>query len=102
MTSAMTPELAQDYLATLWVDLRGVAVLDGTGARLAGDEALATRAAALMAGVPAGEARRASDSASVIYAVRSGSHAIAVSVGSEALEAVVIGDLLAVLADLDA
>lgn len=100
MTSAMTPELAHDYLATLWVDLRGVAVLDGTGTRVAGDPALATRAAALLAGAPAGQAVRVTDGDDVIYAVRSDANAIAASVGPEALEAVVICDLLAVLADL--
>jgi hypothetical protein len=48
MTSPLTPALALAYLHELSVDVRAAAVLDGAGAPIAGDAALAPRAQALL------------------------------------------------------
>jgi hypothetical protein len=101
MTAAISPALALDYLATLWVDLRAAAVLDGAGFMLAGDAAIAGPAGTLVAAAQAGQALRADHDGGVLYAVRSDRHALAVVVSREALEAVIVCDLQAVLADLD-
>ncbi|MDX6717925.1 MAG: hypothetical protein QOJ63_179 [Solirubrobacteraceae bacterium] len=101
MTSAISPALALEYLATLWVDLRAGAVLDAAGETLAGDPGLARRAAGLLLGAEPGQTVSAEDSAGVLYAQRSEAHSIAVLVNPEALQAVVVCDLAEVLADLD-
>ncbi|HZV75075.1 MAG TPA: hypothetical protein VFF79_15275 [Conexibacter sp.] len=49
MTTPLTPALALAYLHELSVDVRAAVVLDGTGASLAGDAALAAGARALLA-----------------------------------------------------
>ena len=54
MTAILTPALALRHLRQLSTDVRGAVVLDGEGAPLAGDAALAGPAAALAALLPAG------------------------------------------------
>lgn len=49
MTAPLTPALALAYLNELSVDVRAAVVLDRVGAVLAGEEALAPRARALLA-----------------------------------------------------
>lgn len=100
MTSSLTPELALDYLGSLWVDLRGAVVLDPDWSRVAGDAALTAQATALLVSATGGGAERSETPHGVLYAARSDTHAVAVLVGPDALEAVVVCDLLAVLDDL--
>lgn len=101
MTTGLTPAVALAYLGSLWVDLRGAAVLDAAGACLAGDTVVAERAAVLLTTAAPGRAQRSQSPGGVLYAARSKAHGVAVLVGPEALEAVVVCDLLAVLDDLD-
>jgi hypothetical protein len=49
MPPALDPELAAAYVQELSADVRGVVVLDGEGERLAGPEAMAAPARALLA-----------------------------------------------------
>jgi hypothetical protein len=102
MTNAVTPELALSYLGALSTDLRAAAVLDATGAHLAGDAALAARAAALLQDAGPGDVRRAPLGGDTLFAARSDRHAIAVQMGPHALPALVVCDLRATLEDLAA
>lgn len=100
MTATFTPALALAYLGSLWVDLRGAAVLDSAGALLDGDATVADAARAAVLGAAEGVATRREGVGGTLYAARSKTHAVGVVVGPEALEAVVVCDLLAVLDDL--
>jgi hypothetical protein len=95
---ALSPEAAIAWLRSLWVDLGAVAVFGADGTCLAGDPALAERAAVLLdAGAePAAEAR-----GDGILAVRSTRHGVAAALGPRALERLARADLRAVLAALD-
>jgi hypothetical protein len=86
MTTAplLTPEAALGWLRSLSVDIRQAAVLDASGAVLAGDPALA--------GAPRG--RR-------VLTVRSEHHAVVVRHGRRALEGLLRADMEAALAALE-
>jgi hypothetical protein len=96
----LTPELALDYLAELTSDIRAAVLLDGSGARLAGDEALAAPARRLLEAseAPAIEVLERS----IVFAARGAGHALAVVTGRLALPALVLYDLRLVLEDLAA
>jgi hypothetical protein len=100
MTDAVPAPIALAYLATLSADLRTAVVLDAQGEILAGDGALVPDTLRLLAGAPAGEARKAPYGDGTLYAAGSEGHALALAVGPQALEAVVVHDLLATLDDL--
>jgi hypothetical protein len=51
-TGSLTPPLALAYLRELSLDVRAAVVLDGAGAPIAGDAALAERARALLPSAP--------------------------------------------------
>jgi hypothetical protein len=108
--AALSPAGALAWLASLSVDLRATAVIGADGACLAGDEALARRAAALLAPRPSGTAGaggtvdapgpvevRDGD----VLAVRSDRHGVAAALGPRALERLARADLLAALEALD-
>jgi hypothetical protein len=108
--AALTPTAALAWLASLSVDLRATAVIGADGACLAGDEALARRAAALLAAAAsgtAGAARTADAPGSVevrdgdVLAVRSDRHGVAAALGPRALERLARADLRAALEALD-
>ncbi len=80
----LTPEAALGWLRSLSVDVRDAAVLDASGAVLAGD--------ATLRGAPSG--RR-------ILAARSDRHTIVVRHGRRALERLLRADMEAALAALD-
>ena len=82
--SALTPAGALGWLASLSVDVRAAAVLDASGAVLAGDPALA----------------RAGEGADVMVA-RSERHAIVVRTGPRALKRLLQADLRTALSGLD-
>ena len=86
MTTAppLTPEAALGWLRSLSVDIREAAVLDASGAVLAGDPALA--------GAPRG--RR-------VMVARSERHAVVVRHGRRALEGLLRADMEAALAALE-
>ncbi|UTI66976.1 hypothetical protein NBH00_12380 [Paraconexibacter antarcticus] len=96
----MPAPIALAYLATLSADLRAAVVLDAGGAILAGDAALEPHVARLLAGAPPDAARQTPYGDGALFAARSGAHALGVAMGPQALEAVVIHDLLATLDDL--
>lgn len=100
MTDAVPVPSTLAVLSTLSVDLRAAVVLDAAGAVLGGDATLAAPARALLAGSRAGEARSGAHGPECLYVARSDSHALALSVGPHALEAVVVHDLLTALDDL--
>ena len=81
--SALTPAGALGWLASLSIDVRAAAVLDATGAVLAGDPALA------QAGGPD------------VMVARSERHAIVVRTGPRALKRLLQADLRAALEALD-
>jgi hypothetical protein len=80
----LTPQAALGWLRSLSVDIREAAVLDASGAVLAGDPALAD----------APPARR-------VLVVRSERHAIVVRRGRHALEGLLRADMEAALAALE-
>ncbi len=100
MTDAVPAPIALAYLATLSADLRSAVVLDGAGAVLGGDAAIAPDAQRLAADAQPGAARQAPHGDGRLFAARSASHLVGLSVGPHALEAVVVCDLLATLDDL--
>jgi hypothetical protein len=86
MTTArlLTPDAALGWLRSLSVDIRQAAVLDASGALLAGDTVLA--------GTPRGRH---------VLAARSERHAIVVRHGRRALEGLLRSDMEAALAALE-
>ena len=83
--SPLTPEAALGWLRSMSVDIREAAVLDASGALLAGDPALADALAA----------RR-------LIVARSDRHAVVVRHGRRALEGLLRADMEAALAALEA
>jgi hypothetical protein len=81
MTAPLTPALALAHLRELSLDVRAAVVLDAAGEAIAGDAALAPRAARLLASVPAG---LASDGPLLVARAGDGG-AIAVVAGPRAL-----------------
>ena len=101
MTQALTPELALDYVRELSADVRAAVVLDAAGALLAGPDALAEPARALLAaGGGAGELEAASGEG-VVCAVRSPGHAAVAVCGRFAIGGVVRQDLRAAIAAIE-
>lgn len=99
MTAALTPAEAITRLHDLSTDIRAAIVLDRDGERLAGSEALADPARALLeAGdAPAVEVACASGS---VFSTRSDRHAIVVVAGRFALPSVMLYDLRVILGRL--
>lgn len=100
MTDAVPAPIALAYLATLSADLRTAVVLDAGGAILAGDATLEPHVARLLAAAPPAAARQVPYGDGTLFAARSEAHALGVAMGPQALEAVVVHDLLATLDDL--
>lgn len=104
MTDAVPAPIALAYLASLSADLRSAVVLDASGGVLAGDADLRVPALALAGTAAAGSARQqphtAAGAGGRLFAARSDAHLVALAVGPQALEAVVVHDLLATLDDL--
>jgi hypothetical protein len=82
--SPLTPQAALGWLGSLSVDIRAAAVLDGSGAVLAGDPTLA--------GAPEGKG---------VMTARSERHTIVVRAGPKALERLLRADLQAALEALE-
>jgi hypothetical protein len=105
MTSAssLTPHAALGWLRSLSIDITAAAVLDATGAVLAGDAALAGEGAtsgqsALGA---AASSRTATGAPPGLISARSERHAIVLRIGPRALERLVRADLQAALEALE-
>jgi hypothetical protein len=97
----LTPELALAYLRELSLDVRAAVVLDAAGAPLAGDAALAARAAeALPDGESAGSWSVAGADGALVLARSRGGLAIAVTAGARTLLPLLEHDLKRVLNDL--
>jgi hypothetical protein len=97
MTAALTPALALAYLHELSADVRAAIVLDADGNRLAGPDALAPPARALLAEGPLVRALTARGGA---FAARDGRHGVVAATGPLALPGLALHDLLSVLAAL--
>jgi hypothetical protein len=111
----LSPAGALAWLHSLSIDLRAAAVLGHGGDCLAGDAALARRAAALLGGASGAGAAGAGSGApgaapsgtvaevrvGDLLAVRSDRHAIAVALGPCALERLARADVRAALTALD-
>jgi len=95
--SALSPEAAVAWMSSLSIDLRALAVLDASGAVLAGDAALGERAATALAATPDAASLEAGD----LLAVRSSRHTVAAAVGPLALRRLTRSDLAAAAAALD-
>jgi hypothetical protein len=90
--ATLSPAGALAWICSLSIDVREAAVLDASGAVLAGDPAVGARAAtALRAADPAAREVREGD----LMAVRAGGHAVAAALGGLALERVARHDLAA-------
>jgi hypothetical protein len=101
MTPALTPALALDYLRELSADVRGGAVLGASGARLAGDPALAGPAAAFVAAMGGAAEAETRTARGVVVAARSPEHAVVLVCGPRALSRLARHDLQLILGDLE-
>ena len=97
MTAALTPELALAYLRELSNDVRAAIVLDAAGNRLAGPEALAGPARALLIEAPLVSALTSAGGA---FGARDDHHGVVAVTGPLALARVVLHDLTRALAAL--
>jgi hypothetical protein len=102
MPAALTPRLALDYLRELSADLRAGAILDGTGALLAGPAELAAPAAATVAALGQSRAGQARLAAGTVIAVRRGGLAVVLACGPHAVPGLARHDAELVLGDLGA
>jgi hypothetical protein len=100
--AALSPEGALAWVRSLSIDVRAAAVLDASGAVLAGDPALGARAAEALRAAGAARAPGSAgpvtgDSVHVgdLMAVRAGGHVVAAAVGPLALGRLVRCDLAA-------
>jgi len=100
MTDALSPAQALAYLRTLSADIRDAAVLGADGALLAGPEALAEPARALLAAAPEADDVEVATALGSVFAARSDTHALVLVCGRLALPALVRFDLRMVLGDL--
>ena len=100
MTEALTPAQALEYLRTLSADIEAAAVLGADGSLLAGSEALADPARALLASAPEADDIEVSTVDQCVFAARSDDHALVLVTGRFALPALVRYDLRMVLSDL--
>jgi hypothetical protein len=101
MPPALTPELALEYLRELSADIRAGVVLAADGRLLAGPEALADEARALLAALPDADEAEVATSEGIVFAARSAEHAVVVVCGRLALGALHRYDLRMVLSDLE-
>jgi hypothetical protein len=95
--AVLTPTAALAWLGSLTIDVRAAAVLDASGALLAGDAVLGRRAAAALAAAADAAEVRDGD----LLAVRSGAHAVAAALGPYALAGLARLDLGAAAAALE-
>ena len=101
--TALTPELAVDYLRELSADIRAVAVLTREGEPLAGVPEVAEAARRLLTAVPdAVESEVTIGGGGVVHAARSDEHAVVAVCGRYALASLIRYDLKIVLAELAA
>jgi hypothetical protein len=100
MTDALTPDLALEYLRTLSADIEEAAVLAADGSLLAGPDALAEPARALLAAAPEADDLEVATAKGSVFAARGDRHAVVLVTGRYALPALVRFDLRMVLADL--
>jgi hypothetical protein len=100
MTSALTPELAVEYLRELSADIRATAVLTAAGDALAGPPELAAPARELLAAAPGAAELQVVTGEGAVYASRDEHHAIVVVCGRFGLPALIRFDLKVVLAEL--
>jgi hypothetical protein len=100
MTDALTPAQALNYLRTLSADIEEAAVLAADGSLLAGPDALAEPARALLDATPDADDIEVSTADGSVFAARSDGHAVVLVCGRFALPALVRFDLRMVLGDL--
>ncbi len=100
MTAALTPALALDYVRELSADIRAGVVLDARGGLLAGPEALAAPARALLAEAPAAASIEGATEHGAAYAARDARHAIVVVTGRFSLPRLTRHDLRTALSAL--
>jgi hypothetical protein len=100
MSPALTPALALDYLRELSADIRAGAVLGADGSLLAGPEALAEPARALLAAAPAAADVQVVTADGTVFAARDEDHAVVVVCGRFALPSLARYDLRVVLGEL--
>jgi len=98
-TGVLPPSAVPGWLRSLSVDVRAVAVLDATGGLLAGDPAVGARAAEALSRAGSAAEHVTGDG---LLVARSARHAVAVTVGPQALAGLHLADLRAALAALDA
>ena len=101
MPGALTPTSPWTTWARLSTDIRAAVVLDADGRPLAGAEALAAPARALLEIAPGAAAIEVLTERGGAFAVRGARHALCVATGRFALPALVLYDLRAVLEDLE-
>lgn len=100
MSDALTPALALDYLRELSADIRAAIVLGAGGERLAGPEALAAPARALLEAAAGAPEIRAATSNGTVLAARDERHAVVIACGRHVLPGLARHDLRTVLAAL--
>jgi hypothetical protein len=100
--SALTPALALDYLRALSADIRAGVVLSADGDRLAGPDALAEPARALLDAAPQAAELHVTTRGGAVFAARDDRHAIVLACGRFALPALARYDLKVVLTKLAA
>jgi hypothetical protein len=93
--AALSPAGALAWVRSLSIDVREAAVLDASGAVLAGDPALGVRAAAALSAADAADPAATEVRDGDLMAVRAGGHAVAATLGGLALERVARHDLAA-------
>jgi hypothetical protein len=97
MTAVLTPGAALARIATLTPGLRAAAVLDASGALLAGDAALAARAREALHSAGSAPRTRTPDG---LHVAQAGDRAIVAQAGPEALGGLLLADLRDALARL--
>ena len=102
MAAVLTPELALGYVRELSADVRAGVVLGAGGALLAGPEALAGPARALLAAAPDAAEVEVATARGIVFAVRDAAHAVVVACGRHAVAGLAIHDLRVALRGLAA
>jgi hypothetical protein len=98
--TALTPELAVDYLRELSADIHAAVVLTPDGHPLAGAPELADAARRLLAAAPEEMEIEVAAAGGAVHAARSDEHAVVAVCGRFALPALIRYDLKIVLAEL--
>ena len=96
----LSPPLALDYRRELSADIRSGVVLAADGKLLAGPEALADPARALLAAAPGARELHVATADGAVFAARSERHSLVVVCGRFALPSLIRYDLRLVLGDL--